>query len=163
VIFNQSSLASGYDLQIRDWVAITPAAGQRLWTFFADHRSLGQSVSWQGPSIDPCLSLLPEQTHQVEQLERWLVRVIDVPKALSLRGYPPEVEAQLHLDVMDPLLPKNTGRYILDVSQGQGAVTTGGLGELQVNIRGLAPLYTGFIHRITLCTSAKGHWPPVRE
>ena len=145
VVFTQQSSAGAYDLQIRDGVVLTPAAGRRLWTLLADHRSLGRRVFWEGPSIDPLLSLLPEQTYRVEHLERWLLRIVDVAKALSLRGYPPGVEAELHFDVADDLLPMNRERFILTVSAGQAEVTIGGRGDLKLDVRGLAPLYTSLL------------------
>lgn len=143
VIFSQKSVPRGYDLQVRDLAILTPAAGRCLWTFFAEHRSLANDVIWVGPAVEPLLSLVPEQTYQVVHLERWFLRVVDVPKALMLRGYPAGLEAELHLEVWDNLLPDNNGRFILSVSEGRGEVTRGGRGELQVNIRGLSPLFTG--------------------
>jgi len=150
VIFSQKSVSRGYNLQVRDLTILTPAAGRCLWTFFADHRSLANNVIWVGPAVEPLLSLVPEQTYQVVHLERWFLRVVDVPKALMLRGYPAGVETQLHLEVWDDLLPENNGRFILSVSEGRGEVTQGGRGELQINIRGLSPLYTGLFTPLQL-------------
>ncbi len=132
-----------YNLKIQDWVALTPAAGKRLWLFLADHRSIAHKVIWRSSTLDPLLLLLPEQTDSVHRLERWLLRVIDVPKALEKRGYPRGVEAQLHLDVRDDLLLENNGKFVLTVSDGRGEVTKGGNGDLQLDVRALAPLYTG--------------------
>lgn len=143
VIFSQKPGAKLYNLVVWDLVALTPAAGRCLWTFFAAHRSLAEEVKWRGPAIDPLLSLLPEQTYQVQSLERWLLRVVNVPKALEKRGYPAGVETELHLAIQDNLLPENNGNFVLTVSGGQGEVTKGGRGELQLDVRGLAPLYTG--------------------
>lgn len=53
------------------------------------------------------------------------------------------MDAELHLDIKDELLSENNGQFVLTVSQGRGEVKRGGKGELQLNIRGLAPLYTG--------------------
>jgi predicted acetyltransferase len=142
VIFSQKQEAKRYNLLAWDLVALTPAAGHCLWTFFATHRSLAEEVRWRGPVIDPLLSLLP-QTYRVVHLERWLLRVVNVKKALEKRGYPVGVETELHLAIQDDLLPENNRRFILTVSGGQGEVTRGGRGELQLDVRGLAPLYTG--------------------
>lgn len=146
VIFSQQPGATGYyNLRIWDLVALTPAAGHRLWTFLADHRSLANEVLWQGPMVEPLLALLTEQTYRITHLERWLLRIVDVPKALALRGYPVGVEAELHLAVQDDLLPENNGHFVLAVSEGQGQVIKGGRGELKLNVRSLSPLYTGLL------------------
>jgi predicted acetyltransferase len=144
IIFSQQPGATGYyNLRIWDLVTLTPAAGRRLWTFLADHRSLANEVLWHGPTVEPLLALLAEQSYQITHLERWLLRIVDVPKALALRGYPAGVEAELHLAIQDDLLPENSRNFILSVSEGRGDVVEGGRGELQLDIRGLAPLYTG--------------------
>ncbi|MDX2097433.1 MAG: GNAT family N-acetyltransferase [Leptolyngbyaceae cyanobacterium bins.59] len=145
VVFRQENNQGKYDLRVRDWVALTPKAHRSLWTFFADHRSMVDRVHWFGPLLNPTVALLEEHRYQIEHLERWLVRVVQVPKALALRGYPLGVEAELHLAIDDPLIPENSGRWQLQVSQGQGQVIPGGRGDVQMSIRGLAPLFTGLI------------------
>jgi predicted acetyltransferase len=145
VVFDQKPGAKGYNLQVRDLVILTPAAGRTLWTFFADHRSLASEITWKGPAVEPLLALLSEQTYQVVHLERWLMRIVDVPNALALRGYPAGIDTELHLEVQDDLLLENNGRFILAVSQGQGKVTPGGQGDLKLHVRGLAPLYSGLL------------------
>jgi predicted acetyltransferase len=68
--------------------------------------------------------------------------VVDVQKALEKRGYPEGIQGELHLEVRDDLIAENNGKFILSVTNGRGEVTKGGKGELQLDIRGLAPLYT---------------------
>jgi predicted acetyltransferase len=145
VIFHQTQGERGYNLRVLDWVTLTPTAARRLWTFFADHRSLAEEVRWKDAVVNPFVSLLAEQSYRIKHLERWLVRIVNVAKALSLRGYPAGVEAELHLEVQDNLLPENNGKFVLTVSQGRGEVTKGGRGELQLDIRGLTPLFTSLL------------------
>lgn len=141
IIFKQDAKES--QIIILDWVALSAAAAQRLWMFLADHRSQIQKVLWRGAAINPFLLLLPEQTAKVQYLDRWMLRIIDVVKALESRGYPAGLETELHFAVVDELLPENNGNFVLRVSGGRGEVKRGGKGELQLNIRGLASLYTG--------------------
>lgn len=145
VIFTHQVDSGCYNINIYDWVWLTPAAGQRLWTFFADHRSLAKDIQLYGAPVDPLQLFLAEQTYQVKKTERWLMRIVDLPRALTLRGYPPALEAELHLQVDDPLVSANSGQFVLQVSEGQGQVRTGGRGDLKLNIRGLAPLYSSLL------------------
>jgi predicted acetyltransferase len=149
IIFNQTQ---DYQLAIRDWVVLTPQAGCRLWVFLADHRSILEKVKWYGRANDPLLLLLSEQISSIKSLDRWMLRIVDVPKALEMRGYPTSVEAELHLEIEDDILPENNGKFVLSVSGGRGKVTPGGQGDLQLDIRGLAPLYTGLFtpHQLQL-------------
>ncbi len=109
-------------------------------------------MRWRSSPVDPLTLLLPEQTAKIRSLERWMLRIIDVPNALEKRGYPLGVETELHLQVEDELLPENNGKFVLKVSNGRGEVAKGGKGEFQLDVRGLAPLYTGLFapHQLQL-------------
>ena len=103
-----------------------------------------KKVIWRGSYFNPFTLLLPEQTPKIVEQETWMLRIIDVPSALSKRGYPKKLEAELHLDVRDDLINANNGKFCLKVSQGQGEVSQGGKGNFQLDIRSLASVYTGF-------------------
>lgn len=135
-------------LFVRDWCAHTPAAARRLWSFLADHRSLASEVRWNGPAVEPMLALLPEATWKVERHERWLMRIVDVPAALRARGWP--ADGEVHLEVRDAVLPDNEGRWILRVEAGEAEVTRGGRGDVRLDVRGLAPLYSGLFDAAAL-------------
>lgn len=143
IIFTQKNTAQGVKLVVLDWVALTPAAARRLWTFLGDARSQISTATWRGSSVDSLLLFLPEQTAKITHLERWFMRVVNVKIALEQRGYPVTLNAELHLEVRDTLLPENNGKFILTVSGGQGKVTPGGRGDLRLDPRGLSPLYSG--------------------
>ncbi len=130
-------------LQINDWAILTRAAAISFWSFLANHRSQIAQIQWQGSSVDYLSLLLPEQTTKIKYQSRWFLRVIDVVKALEKRGYPLGISVELHLDIRDNLIPENNNKFILSVSNGRGEVSQGGQGDLQLDIRGLAPLYTG--------------------
>jgi predicted acetyltransferase len=132
----------GYDLELRDVVALTPTAGRRLLTFFADHRSFAKKVKWNGPIGDPLAYHLREQHWNVDEVFGWMVRIVDIERALAERGYASTLEAELHLHVSDDVLPGNDGDFVLQVSGGKAQVTRGGRGSLRLDVRGLSPLYT---------------------
>ncbi|MBW4563406.1 MAG: GNAT family N-acetyltransferase [Mojavia pulchra JT2-VF2] len=143
IIFSQERTEDGAIMWIRDWAILTAAAAQSFWSFIANHRSQIKQVRWKSSVNDFLSLLLPEQTAKIWRQQRWMLRVVDLSKALELRGYPSGIQAELHLEVQDDLLSANNGRFILSVANGHGEVTRGGKGELQIDIKGLAPLYTG--------------------
>lgn len=143
VSFTQRGSSDGGDIRCRDLVALTPTAARRLLTLFADHRSQVRSVHWQGAPADPLLYVLAEQWHESSGRMLWMLRIVDVRGALAERGYPVGLDAELHLDVRDDVLPWNHGRFVLEVSGGKAKVRKGGRGRLRVDVRGLAPMYTG--------------------
>ncbi|MDF0556531.1 sterol carrier protein domain-containing protein [Kamptonema sp. UHCC 0994] len=125
---------------------------RRLWTLIADHRSQIKKVIWRSSIVDPFLLLLSEQTARIRSLERWMARIINVSLALEKRGYPQGIETELHLKVCDSLLTENNGNFILSVSGGRGEITRGGRSDLQLDVGGLASLYTGLFtpHQLQL-------------
>ena len=151
-MFTHQPAPGRYDIDVLDLVLLTSAANQRFWTFLADHRSLARNIRWYGAPIDASQIFLAEQTYQVRTSERWLLRIVDVPKALTLRGYPLALETELHLQVEDTQLPTNSGNFVLQVANGRGQVRSGGRGDLRLGIRGLSPLYTSMLTAQELMT-----------
>jgi predicted acetyltransferase len=137
-------------LQVRDIVALTPAAGRRLLTLLADHRTMIETVRMPGGPADTILFLMPEQRQKVHGAIDMMLRFVDVAGALEARGYPQGTGAELHLDVQDDLLPHNNGRFVLMVADGRGSVRPGGEGRLCMHVRGLAPLYSAHLSPVEL-------------
>jgi predicted acetyltransferase len=143
VIFNQRRSNDQSILRVRDWAALSPAAGQSLWSFFADHRSQIETIRWRGAAIDPWLLWLPEQAAKLASSMTWMMRIVNAPLALVERGYPSGIETELHFQLHDDLIQENNGTFVLSVAQGTGVVSQGGRGDLKLGIQALAPLYTG--------------------
>jgi predicted acetyltransferase len=134
---------------VRDVAMSTRAAAQRMLGFLHDLRSLAEVIVWRGCAADPLLTLLPEQMHAVKKHERWMLRILDVPRALAARGYPP-VRAEVHLALHDANFPVNAGRHVFSVEGGHGETRDGGRGDVTIDVRGLAALYSGFATPYTL-------------
>ncbi|GAB1541578.1 GNAT family N-acetyltransferase [Scytonema sp. NUACC21] len=143
IIFSQHQNQDGSFIRARDWAILTPAAGQSFWSLLANHRSQIKYIRWRGAAIDSLTLPLPEQTAKQKSSMLWMLRIVDVVKALEKRGYSSATQAELHLEIKDDLIPENNGKFVLSVANGRGEVTSGGKGEMKLNIRGLAPLYTG--------------------
>lgn len=142
VVFAHASW--GEALQVRDLVALTPAAGRRLLSLLADHRSMLDLARLPAGPHDPLLFLMPEQKQTLSRSLDLMVRIIDLPAALAARGYPAGVAAELHLEVEDELLPSNQGRFVLRVADGAGHAERGGQGHMRLHIRDLVTLYSGY-------------------
>jgi predicted acetyltransferase len=142
IIFTQHRDEPNDYIHIRDWALLTQKAVQTFWAFLASHQSQISTVRYRSALIDALTIVLPEQTAKLKSSTRWMLRVVDVVKALEKRGYPQNLQAELHLEVQDDLLSQNNNKFILTVANGHADVTTGGKGDLKLNIRALAPLYT---------------------
>ncbi|WAL60931.1 GNAT family N-acetyltransferase [Thermocoleostomius sinensis] len=150
VIFTQRRSVEQSTLQVRDWAVTSAEAGRSLLTFWSDHRSQIDKIGWTGAAIDPLLLLLPEQSAKQVSSMSWMLRIVNARSALEKRGYPVELETELHVELQDDWLTENNGKFVLSVSEGKGDVSPGGRGDLKLTIRGLAPLYSGWLTPLQL-------------
>ncbi len=153
LLFSQSAAEEakfGYDLRVRDFVALNADACRTIWALLADHGTLGNMVHWYGAAADPLQLILPQQKVHCGWRLHWMLRIVDVVGALEGRGYNPAWSGSIGLRVHDPILPENEGDWTLEVSDGAGRVTRGGQGCLELSIQGLACLYTGMHDAQTL-------------
>lgn len=136
------------DLYISDVACLTATATREVLTFLFDFGMIARTMELHGGPHHPLLVSLPQQRFEVSKYEYWLLRVLDVEKALSVRGYSPGVAAQVALEVTDDLFAENSGLFTLEVTGGMGFVRRGHLAGaplLRVPVRGLAPIYTGLL------------------
>lgn len=143
IIYQQDRSEAGLTLHIRDWVALTPGALQTLWTLISDHRSQVNYCRWYGGTIEPRLLCLPEQTATIRESDIWFLRVVNVPQALMLRGYPDGIEGELYFEVQDDVIPQNNGKWVLRLSQKRVMVEKSDRADLILNSRGITALYAG--------------------
>ncbi|BAY82430.1 GCN5-related N-acetyltransferase [Calothrix parasitica NIES-267] len=143
IIISQYSRDSDNILSVVDWVLLTNAATKTFWSFLSNHRSQINKIRWRGSVIDNLTFTLPEQTAKNRFIKRWMLRVINVEKAFSARGYCSGIETELHLEITDDLIAENNGKFVLSVVDGRGNIEKGGKGELKLDIRELASLFTG--------------------
>lgn len=134
----------GHHLLVSDIVALTPPAARRLLTLLGDHRSMEHYARWFGSASPGFLAPLREVAHKAKLHETWMVRIVDVERALKERGYAPGIDAEAHLEVRDDLIEANNGRFVLTVGRGEASVSRGGRGDVKLHVRGLAALFTGF-------------------
>lgn len=134
-----------HDLHVTDFVATTPRAARRLWTLLGDHWSMVDEIVFSTAPNDPHALLLPDRRFTTTLDENWMVRVLDVERALSERGYPPGLEVRVDLAIDDDALPENAGPWVLEVADGRATVRRGGAGTVRLTARGLAAVFTGFL------------------
>ncbi len=137
------------ELALSDLVAQTPAALARLLRLLADHQTTLSSAVAYGAGSDALLFALPERAGRIELAEHFMLRIVDVERALVDRGYPP-IAALLDFELADDILPENAGRIRLEIENGLATTTRGGRGSVRLHVRALAALYTGFLSPLEL-------------
>lgn len=137
-------------LNIDDCAFLSRDAAERILTFLADHSSVIETARYPGSNNDPLLQLIPDRAYELKKPDYCMLRIVSVPGALKARGYPPNVEAELHFDVADDIVKRNNGKFMLKVRNGKGTVKSGGEGSIRLDVRTLAQLYTGFLSPMEL-------------
>jgi predicted acetyltransferase len=100
------------EVQVREIVATDPAAYAQLWSFLLGI-DLARSASYQFAAVDEPLQYLVDEPRRLGRTysDALWVRLVDLPAALEARRYP--VPVDVVLEVTDPLLPANEGRWRL--------------------------------------------------
>lgn len=139
-----------HSLEVTDWIAATPRAHRQLWTALADLRTIVEGVTFYTAPNDPILLAHPDPRCRLEHLENWMLRIGDVPRALEARGWPAVSPTRLALRVHDDVLGRNDGQFVVHVENGRATVERGGPGSIEIDVRALASLFTGFVTPWTL-------------
>lgn len=130
-------------VRARELIALEPDAARTLLAHLAGYRGVFDRVTFPGGAFHPFGHLLRDPPSEVRTSPA-MFRLLDVERALAGRGYPCDLHATIELDVRDQVLPANAGRVTLELDgSGAGTATPGGRGDVALDVRELAVLYTG--------------------
>ncbi|MER7930301.1 GNAT family N-acetyltransferase [Streptomyces sp. NPDC096057] len=137
------SLGEATTLTVDETIAVDDAVFTALARFALGHDLVSQVVFRHVPSWHPLRWQLADfRAAEVSGDTDWLwVRLLDVPRALTARGW--FADGELVLAVDDPFL-EGHGRYLLTVRDGKAdCVPTGREPDLSLDIDDLGSLYLG--------------------
>lgn len=143
-------------MQVHDLTAETPEVWAALWRFLLSVDLVDEINAELRPLDEPVGLLFADpravSTPVVED-ETWL-RLVDVPVALAARSYrelAPDAGSVV-IEVRDPFLPANSGRYLI----GDGAARrVGEPAELSMDVAALAMLYLGDVAASALAATGR--------
>lgn len=133
------------EIQLSDFVFLTPRAGRRLLSFLADFATTTLSVQFAGSPLHPALSLLNTHDYTSAGHHIWMLRIVNVETALVQRGYPQHVSAAVQLNIRDPIAKSNDGAWTLSVEHGRATVRKESAVRpaATCSINALAAIYSG--------------------
>lgn len=133
-----------HDVLVLDMAYSTPRGGRAAARFLSNFGTVADEIMFFGGPLHPVLSFLPQQYFKVSKRDYWMVRVVDVKKALEMRGYAPGLRGEATLEIIDRLVPANQGRWTISVADGRAQVRSGGdAPSVRLDIRALGPVYSG--------------------
>ncbi|UJR84469.1 GNAT family N-acetyltransferase [Sandaracinus amylolyticus] len=148
VYAHQPSAGLEFGITLRDLVLATPAAARRCAALLSDLRSLGRELRWLGCASDPLLSLLPEESARIVEPHRWMLRILDPERALTMRGYASDGEASFV--VRDALFGDRALRVRVRDGRAEVEMIAPRSDLPALDVRALAALYSGFANVSTL-------------
>ncbi|HSJ43812.1 MAG TPA: GNAT family N-acetyltransferase [Euzebyales bacterium] len=107
------------------------------------HHTIADTTVLRSRPADPLLFELDSLTRSEPGSEHFMTRLVDAPRAIAARGWPP-VSVTVELEITDDRRPANHGRFVLEVHDREASLTPGGAGRATVDVGALASLYTGF-------------------
>ena len=131
------------ELTVHDVQATTPQAYADIWRFLLDVDLVHRVRAWDRPPDEPLLHLLaePRRLRLTVKDGLWL-RLVDVPAALSGRGY--AAEGRVVLEVSDRSCPWNDGRYALEAGpDGATCLPTHEEPDVACTVNDLGAVYLG--------------------
>nr|WP_240895698.1 GNAT family N-acetyltransferase [Kineococcus siccus] len=137
---------AAYDLEVADLVAADADSELALWRgLVAD-----TPQALRADAVVPAGSLLERRLERLQapvENATWMLRLLDVDAALTARGWPAGVTAEVVLDVTDPLRPGDDGPRRLHVAGGRATVepAPGAAADVAVGPGVLASLFTGHL------------------
>ncbi|WP_328685394.1 GNAT family N-acetyltransferase [Streptomyces sp. NBC_01261] len=137
------SIGEGKTLTVDETIATDDAVFTALARFVLEHDLVSQVVFKHVPPQHPLRRQLVDfRAGEVGGDTDWLwVRLLDVPRALTARGW--FTDGELVLAVDDPFLDEH-GRYLLTVRDGKAeCVPTGREPDLSLDVRDLGSVYLG--------------------
>ncbi|MFI7455142.1 enhanced intracellular survival protein Eis [Nonomuraea sp. NPDC049714] len=135
----------GPDMEVDNLVAGSADTARALWSIVGSSSSVAKRITATVAPDDPVLWLLRERTKDQITRDPWMFRVLDLPAAVRRRGYPEVVTATAVVQVNDPLLEGNTGRWRLEFAEGEGSATAleGDAAGPVLTVNAFSALYAG--------------------
>jgi predicted acetyltransferase len=136
-----------HELAVRELFAVDPAARAVLWQHLLSRDLVSEVAARMRPADDPLLHLLADRRDARPRASDGLwIRLIDLPAALTKRRYACPVDVVI--DVTDPLLPANSGRWRLQAGGFTGAQPptcerTSAEADVAVGIADISAAYLG--------------------
>lgn len=134
-----------YAVQVSEVIADDAEVARGLWRVVGSSGSQAPDVELIGPAEDPVFLLLGAADPVAVRTEiRWMLRLVDAAGAVAARGWPLGRVGRVDLEIRDEHAPWNAGRWVLEIADGEGRLTRGGVGTVGCTIAALSSWWAGY-------------------
>lgn len=142
-----------YDLQFDD-----APTGRAIVRFLSGFSSTRGTAMIPSDTSHPIFDHLDELWHQIRWTDLWMIRVVDIERAVRERGYSACLRGRVVVQIEDGLLPHNNGVWSIEVDEGGGsAVRTNEPAEVTMGIDAFAPIFSGFASASQMMLNGRVH------
>lgn len=130
-------------MAVTDLLARTPEGYRALLRTIGSFASVTAHTTLDTSGSDLVRLFLPSRAWVVAASESYMLKILDVVRALEGRHYPARLAAELPFAVTEDFLAENNGGYLLRVAGGQASCRPAGAVERTFTSAGLALLFAG--------------------
>jgi predicted acetyltransferase len=113
----------GYDITVDDFAALDGDAAMTLWRFLGAHAMQVPEVRVHSAAVGNLLLVLDEQDVVVDEVNRWMHRVVDLAGFLGARGARSGVSGSIDVTVTDPWPGGIDGTWTIEADDGRARAT----------------------------------------
>ncbi|MGP3950900.1 GNAT family N-acetyltransferase [Streptomyces sp. 7N604] len=142
----------GMKLVVHDFWAASQSTAAAMLAFLGRHNARAETIEFRRGALPPYPTLLHNlHRHRptAEAWHPWMLRILDIPEAIRLRGWPADLNANVPIEIEN----ENGGawdRYFLRITTGSAEISpTHTEGKVTLTRRQLAVWYAGGYRTVT--------------
>lgn len=140
----ESSPGWWYRLVVDECIAADRDTAAALWRFLGGHSMQVQQLEVSAPSVEQILMLTDEQDVTAVAENRWMVRIVDLERALAARGYLETSRGAITVRVTDPWPGGIDGTWEIEVADSKADVRrAAGDADVTLDVGALSALNIG--------------------
>ncbi|KPJ52411.1 hypothetical protein AMJ39_07940 [candidate division TA06 bacterium DG_24] len=131
---------------VYEWAALNAPGRRALLEFLGLHYSQVKQVTMAAPADDSLWDYVADRDITAQIEPGFMFRVVDLEQAVRGRAYRADLEATLHLHVVDPMAEWNSATWSIAIRNGSADVEAStGNADLRCDITAFSQIFCGYL------------------
>jgi len=130
---------------VKEMISLSTSAYKGLLGLFSRQSMSIQEVEWTTPLEDDLNFILPNPRVNCQIEPTFMLRIIDLEKAIKKLPFPMEVKEKIKIKVIDPNANWNDGIWKLEIKDGKGNIEKSEDWDISLNITTLCQIISGIL------------------